>query len=106
MNKIVQVFLGADLRNSHDGLTALAKSKKIDVTKLEPGQFVLFINHSRDRLKLFAANNVIAYLKVPSGRLNMATISLIPQAFHTTGKIEYDKVLREVLIRELERKSL
>lgn len=104
-SKVLQCFLNADLRCGHEGLSALAKQSGIDITKLQPGQYVLFINSSKDKLKLYASNNVVAYLKLSTGqRLNMATIQLIPKAFQGTGRIDYDKALKEVLLTALARK--
>lgn len=101
MAKLLQVFLNADLRCSHDGLTSLAKKEKVDVSQLTPGEYVIFINSGKNRIKLFAANNVLAYLRLPQGKIDMRTISLIPRAFEASRKINYDEKLREVLTKEL-----
>lgn len=106
MIKIVQVFLGADMRCSHHGLAELAKQNKIDVHNLEQGEFVLFVNNEKNKLKLYATNNIIAYLALEKGHIDMRTIALIPKSFTASGRIEYDKALRTVLERELVRKSL
>ena len=87
------------------GASYIGKQNGIDITELKPGQYVLFINSHKDKLKLYACNNVVAYLKLPSGqRLNMATIQLIPKAFRGTGTIDYDKALKEVILTALARK--
>lgn len=105
IGRVLQCFLNADLRCGHEGLATLAKQNGIDITQLQPGQYVLFINSHKDKLKLYASNNVVAYLKLSTGqRLNMATIQLIPKAFRGTGTIDYDKALREVLLTALARK--
>ena len=105
VGRVLQCFLNADLRCGHEGLAILAKQNGIDITELKPGQYVLFINSHKDKLKLYACNNVVAYLKLPSGqRLNMATIQLIPKAFRGTGTIDYDKALKEVILTALARK--
>lgn len=97
----MRVFLNADMRNQHDGMKALAKSEKIDIEKLEVGEIVLFINSEKNRIKLFGAKNVLAYLKLDRGKIDMRTIALIPKAFSGSGKIDYDKALKEVLTKEL-----
>lgn len=103
-SRVLQCFLNADLRCGHNGLSALSRQNGIDITKLRPGQYVLFINSKKDKLKLYACNNVLAYLRLPAGgRLNMAAIQLIPRAFQNTGRIDYDKALREVLLTALAR---
>jgi hypothetical protein len=101
MSKLLELFLNVDLRCAHDGLAMVAKKRGIDVKKLEPGQYVMFINCEKNRLKLFAANNIIAYLKLPHGKIDMRTLQLIPQAFHASGKIDYDSALKKILMKEL-----
>lgn len=105
MNRIIRVFLRADMRCSHRGLTRMANENEIDITKLERGEFVLFINNDRNRIKLYAPNNVIAYLSLPKGKIDLRTIALIPKSFSATGKIEYDEALKEVLLKEIARKK-
>lgn len=101
MSRLLRVFLNADMRNQHDGLRALAKTEKINIDKLEVGEMVLFINSDKNRVKLYGSNNVLAYLKLDKGKIDMRTISLIPRAFSGSGKIDYDAALKEVLTREL-----
>lgn len=97
-SRVIQCYLNSDLRNGHEGLTALAKKNGIHTGKLEAGQYVVFINSRKDRLKLYAANNVVAYLKLEDGRkIDLNTIRLIPQVFNGSGKIDYDRALRETL---------
>jgi hypothetical protein len=100
VGRIVQCYLNADLRAGHEGLAKLAAKDGIKVKDLEPGHCVIFINSGKDKLKMYAANNVIAYLRLDTGRLNMNTIQFIPHAFRA-GKIDYDKVLRETLTSHL-----
>jgi hypothetical protein len=101
MAKLLQVFLGADLRNSHEGLSAIAKANRIDPDTLPPGDYIIFINTARDKLKLYAANQVLAYLKLKTGKIDLRTISLIPQAFKASGKIQYDETLKELLLGKM-----
>src|SRR5687767_6054463 len=104
MARALQVFFDSDLRCSHDGLALVAKKAKIDVSKLQPGEYVLFINSEKNKLKLFTANNVLAYLRLERGKLEERTISLIPEAFMASGKIDYEKALRQVIEKELGKK--
>lgn len=101
MSKIIQIFLGADLRCCHDGLAEIARKQKINVTELSPGEFVIFINTCLNRIKLYTANEVVAYLKLKTGKIDMRTISLIPKAFMASGKIQYDESLKNILIEKL-----
>ena len=104
-SRALQVFLNADFRCAHEGLALIAKSHKIDVSKLEIGEYLIFVNTAKDRLKLYAANNVVAYLKLKTGKIDLRTIQLIPQAFNGSGRIDYDAALKEVIDRELARKK-
>ncbi len=101
MGKILQVFLGADLRNGHEGLALTAKQEKIDVAALAPGEFVIFINTKQDKLKLYTASNIVAYLKLPEGKIDLRVIQMIPKAFKASGKIDYDKHLKEIIEQNL-----
>lgn len=102
MARAIQIFLDSDLRCSHDGLAMIAKKEKIDVSKLEPGEYVIFVNSAKDKCKVYAAFNVVAYLKPPKGhKIEMKVIQLIPVAFAATGRIDYDKALKELLEKEL-----
>lgn len=104
-SKILRVFLGADLRCSHDGLNEIAKSNGIEVGTLTPGNFVIFINSKKNMLKLYAANNVIAFLKLKSGTIDLRTIAKIPEAFKASGKIDYDSALKKIIEEHLTKKK-
>lgn len=93
---ILQVFLNVDLRNGHDGLAEIASGSRINVLDLNPGQYVVFINGTKDKVKVYAANNVIAYHKSAHGRLEMGAIQLIPRCFKG-GVLRYDDAVKKVL---------
>jgi len=100
MSRLLRVVFNADMRNSHDGLAKLAKSLNIDVNKLQPGNFVAFINSKKNHLKLYASGNIIAHLKLPNGKLNLNLLSKLPTYFNGT-EIEYTKALREQMLKEI-----
>jgi hypothetical protein len=105
MSKLIQIFLNADLRCSHDGLSKLARDNNIKVEDLLPGEFVLFINSNMNRLKLYTANQVLAYLRLKTGRIDLRAIQLIPQSFQASGKLQYDEALKEVIEKHMGRKK-
>lgn len=72
------MFLNMDLRNGHEGLTAIAKKNKVDIKTLESGEYIIFINSEMNRLKLYAQNDVIAYLKLPRGKIDSRRLSKRP----------------------------
>ena len=94
------------MAQGHNGLADLAKKYEIDVQKLEPGEYVIFMNGARDRVKVYAAQNVIAYQKMPSGhRLDLRAIAEIPRVFKATGRMSYDDALKEALIKTMAKKA-
>lgn len=101
MAKILRIFSDVDMWNSHDGLAIIAKKHKIDVHKLVHGEYVMFINTAKNKIKFYAANNVIAYYKHEHGKLDMRAIQLIPETFESEGRINYDKAVEKILIKEL-----
>lgn len=104
--RVLQIFLNHDLRNGHDGLSGIAKEAGIDTRKLVPGQYVAFINAKKDKLKLYAANGVVAYLKLEAGRkIDERVIRELPRVFQG-GRIDYDKALKEVVETALARKRI
>jgi hypothetical protein len=58
-----------------------------------------------NRIKLYTANEVVAYLKLKSGKVDLRTISLIPKAFLASGKIQYDESLKDILIEKLGKRN-
>ena len=84
--RIAQVILDVDLRNSHDGLMAVASKRGIKLSDLKPGQYLVFVNLNRDRFKIFApAPNgrgaIIVYYRSYQGRVDRQAIETMPQAF-------------------------
>lgn len=101
MSKLVHFLTDVDLRNSHDGLAALAKKAKINVEALKVGEFVLFINAKITAVKLYGANNWVSSYKHPQGhRLNPATLVNLPK-FVEGGKISYPQALAAALKQQL-----
>ena len=84
----------------------MAKDNGIKVRDLEPGQYVVFINTHKDRVKVFAAGNVIAYAKLEQGRrVDLNVIQHIPRVFQATGNLNYDKALEAALQTSLARRA-
>ena len=99
---IVQCFFGADLRAGHEGLAKLARKHDLNVSTLAPGQYVIFINSHKDKLKLYAASNVIAYLRLERGRkIDLNAIREIPRVFQGRGRLDYDAALKEAITKAM-----
>lgn len=106
MSRVIQCFFDVDMRCLHEGLAALARAREVDVDRLEPGEFVLFLNAKKDRLKLYAPRHVLGYYRARTGeRINLNTIPFIPQAFGATGRIDYDAALKKALEAQFARKG-
>lgn len=104
-NRVLQVFLNADLRCSHDGLREIAKKGGLDVKDLQPGQYIVFLNAAKNRLKLYASNNVVAYMKQPDGsRIDPRMIAELPRAFNGTT-INYESAIKDALIKVFARRG-
>ena len=100
INKVIRYFPETHMGNSHHGLAEIAAKHKINVNKLEPGEFVIFANSDLSALKMYAAGNIIAHLRMPgSQKINPRVIAMIPRFFNGS-QIEYDKALREVIQKE------
>lgn len=103
--KIIQVFQNTSMSNSHDGLAQIARSNGVDVRTLENGRYVVFINGRQDKLKVYAASNVVAYVRLEQGRkVDLRVIREIPRVFNGTS-INYDKALEAVLNKYLAPKT-
>lgn len=102
---ILRVFLNVNLRAGHDGLTKLAKDHQVKTSDLEPGSYIVFINAAKNKLKLYAANEVIAYLRLGKGRsIDMNTIRELPYVFN--GKfINYDAALKTAVEKQMVNKN-
>lgn len=104
--QIVRCFFDTHMGLAHDGLRQVAANHSIKLDTLEPGEFVVFINSSRDRLKVFAASNTFAYWRSRNGsKLDLNAIREIPRVFGGTAIGEYDKALEIALTKRLERKK-
>lgn len=102
MSKIVRCFFDTHMGLAHDGLREVAKRQHLDLDKLAEGEFVVFINTSKDRLKVFATRNTFAYWRATKGvKLDLNVIREIPSIF--TGKVigSYDNALEQALLHKL-----
>lgn len=104
-NKIVRLFLNTDMRCQHVGLSEVARKKKVNLTELENGEHVIFINVAQNRVKLYSKGNIISYLWRQKGRIDLDAIQMIPQAFDRNGKVDIDSALRTSIEKRLFKKN-
>jgi hypothetical protein len=105
--KTCHVILGADLRGAHGSLEKQAGNNKIDLKRLSYGEAVVFINRAKDKVKTYAANGVVSYIRFDDKRrgIDLDALNEIPRAFSPTGHFDYTKALRLTLEKKLEAKS-
>ena len=103
--KILRCLMGADLRCGHEGLKLQIARQKLDLSTLEEGDLVVFINNARDKIKVFASGpNLFAYYRAPKGsKIDLKAIQYIPRAFQYRGLIDYEQSLKEMLEREVKK---
>lgn len=99
---ITQVFLNADLRGSHNALIALAAIHKMDLTKLQTNEAVVFINRARTLMKVFVTGNTFSSTR--RDFIDLDVVRHIPRAFGATGDFKYDEALRLSLTEKLAKK--
>jgi hypothetical protein len=100
---IVQMFFNVNLVKSHRGLNLIAHEYDIDLGALEPGQFVCFLNRAKNRIKLYTAGNIYAYLALPerNQQVTMEIIGQIPRMFLSKAELNYLPIFEEALERPL-----
>jgi hypothetical protein len=105
--KTIRVFLGADMRSSHNGLYKMIKSEGIDVSKMKIGEAILFINRAKDRLKSLSSNGVLSYVNTEplKRKIDLDVIEEIPRAMGIDGSMDYPKAMRLMLQKKLESKK-
>jgi len=96
-NRITHCFLDTDFRNQHAGLTLIAKKSHIQVSQLKPGQHLMFINSAQNKMKLFSANNIVSYLKLDRGRIDLAAIQHFSSCFSSNLEMTYATALKKRL---------
>lgn len=102
--KATNVFLGADMRMMHFGLTELAKTKGVRLDRLDSGEMVCFVNAARNRLKVYTYNGVVGYIKFTGDSrrtIDLEAIDEMAKAFRTDGSVNYARGLRTALEKRL-----
>ncbi len=103
---LVQVVLNADLRNGPDGLLELGKRKGVDWNRLNPGQYVAFVNTKMNRFMLLGLSPsrrgvVVVYYKSYAGRIDRQEMETLPLAFGGQNTMSTPKQLGEGLDQSL-----
>lgn len=107
MNKVIHVFQNVDMRNQHDGLTALALKKKINLKALPPGEHVVFINANVNKIKVYSPDGtpdgVLSYKRKTDGVINLGMIEELPRCMGSDGKFNLEKAEKLAIERNVDR---
>lgn len=93
MNKLVRCFLNADFRCQHKGLNILAKKEGCDSRKLKHGEHIMFVNTQRNKIKMISSNNIMTYMSLDRGKVDLECIQAIAQNFSRDLTMSYKKAL-------------
>lgn len=93
--RILQVFLNADLRGSHNSLILTGKTYGLQLDKLTENQAVIFINKKKTLMKVYVTGNTFSFTR--RERIDLEAIKHLPEAFGATGEFDYDKALEKSL---------
>ncbi len=103
MAKLAHFFLDVDMRCSHEGLWALLKKNKI---KVGSDEFVIFMNRSRTKIRMFCGTKeaLLSYQK-DNRVIDPGVIRYLPK--YAGGKeLDIDGAMREYLKDVLKRKGI
>lgn len=100
---ILQVFLNADLRGSHNHLIEIADKYKIKLPELGKNQAVIFINKKQTLMKCYVAGDTFSFTR--RDRIDLNAIKHLPEAFGYSGEFDYDKALGIRLEELMDRKK-
>lgn len=96
------------MRSAHPGLRRMAEKSNIDLTKLNEGEAVIFINAKKTKMKAYSYNGVLSYVRFddPKRPIDMSSLNEIPRAFDRRGTLHYNRALLLTLQKKLRVKKL
>lgn len=101
MQKLVRCFLNTDFRCQHDGLHKIATKAGINTRKLKPGEHVMFVNAKLNKLRMLSHKNILTYMKLYTGRIDLSCVQAVAQNFNEDLQISYNKALTTKVKKEL-----
>jgi hypothetical protein len=106
MNKIVRVFLDTNLSLQHNGLFMLAAKNKVNLTKLDLGEHVVFVNKALNKVKVYSCGGIVSYMRRDDGqRIDLGLISHIPTCFDKQLRLDWEKAAALSLDQKLKNKK-
>lgn len=103
--RVMQVFFNVNMAKQHGGLREIMAENGIDPDEIAPTQYVVFVNHRRDKVKLYAAKGVLAYVRLDGRELTMEALTEIPKAFRGSPNINANQTLLTAIETGLESAS-
>lgn len=109
MARIIHVFFDVDMRAGQAGLAEVAKKGGKSVKKLQPGEFVCFLNSQKTIIKVLAPTGeadsfgILSQYRSPHGKIDLNAVDYIPAAFGA-GSFNMNKALRMSLEAKIGKK--
>lgn len=98
MRKITRVFLGADMRCSHDELKKFAR--KHDVTSYKRGELLVFINNRKSMAKILSGGETVIHIKPYNRHIEVQALIHLPEFLGLGGRVAYTKALHKFMQTE------
>lgn len=97
-NKLLHIFFDVDMRCSHEGLGVLVKKKKI---KINEGDFVCFLNRTRNIVKMFCGSqDALLHYKKDGRVIDPQVIKYLPK-YAGGSEIDMDAAIKEHISKVL-----
>lgn len=100
-NRVVRVFLDANMSCAHKGLGLMAARHKVKLDEMGANEHAVFINSNLNKIKIWSAGGLISYARKDNGKIDMRYISEIPKAFDEDGNFDFDKAVKASLMKIL-----
>jgi hypothetical protein len=90
-SRVLHILENTDMRARHEGLRDFAKKNKVDISKMNEGDIVVFLNAKKDRLMCLVVLpeeetfGFLGYYRSPHGRVPPEALEFIPRAFGGSG---------------------
>lgn len=110
--KLRGIVWDADLRGRQGGLAVQMKqSAKLTPADLDPGEVVVFVNRTRDKIAVLAgvaeddSRGVMSYYVSPHGRCDMLALKYIPRSLGASGHMDMNEATRQAILERFRKKG-
>lgn len=98
--EIKRIYLDTDMRMGHVGLREKLRKDKINPDLLADTSFILFLNKTATRFKLFFGQRYVIYYNNGSRRIPLEAIQYLPEFFRN-GKVEVNRMIEKSIRTKL-----